>query len=288
MVDWDEFEEGSDEEYEEYGRDEAIDAAKDTLLKFFQNPQERKTVFYVMQLQVMFERKHYHWITYKAIDELVDEGRLADDIKPLIEEDEPRPGSPKVRFIFHPSCRSTIRQIDRKLTLIRSFSAEDVSRGAGRIAEILFSRGLMMNGFRYVGENLREYRDRKWEISNSDLDYIFERNDRAYGCEIKNRFGYMKREDITEKIRICRHLGVTPLFIVRMAPKSYIDWVRTTDPPGFTLIFETHIYSEGHRPLVEKIQRELKGLPVDCPRDLPGSIINRFLKWHLKQIGAAT
>jgi hypothetical protein len=187
---------GPDEEYEEYGRDEAIDAAQRHSTKsFFKTRRNEKPFFYVMQLEVMFERKHYHWITYKAIDELVDEGSLADDIKPLIQEDEPRPGSPKVRFIFHPSCRSTTRQINRKLTLIRRFSAEDVSRGAGRFAGILFSRGLMMNGFTYVGENLREYRDRKWTISNSDLDYLFERDDRAYGCKIKNRFGYMKRDE---------------------------------------------------------------------------------------------
>jgi hypothetical protein len=282
MVDWDELE-PPDDDYEAYERDQSIDEAKQDLQRFFKNPVERKDVFYVTQLQVIFERKHYHWITYKAIVELVDEGLLSDDIKPL-REGQVKPESPKVRFIFHPSCRSTTRQIKRKLRLIRKFSAEDVSRATGRYAEILFSRGLMMNGFRYVGENIREYGDRKLE-GKSDLDYIVERDNRTYGCEIKNRFEYMKREVIAEKIEICRHLGILPLFIVRKAPKSYIETVRTGDPPGFTLVFDTHIYSQGQRSLVDEIQREFKGtLPVDSPRDLPGSIINRFLKWHLKQI----
>jgi len=140
-----------------------------------------------------------------------------------------------------------------------------------------------MNGFNFIAENAREYQGQRWEESSNDLDYIFERDGRVYGCEIKNRFGYMQRTEIALKMRICRHLGVTPLFIVRMAPRSYVEEVRTAGP-GFTLIFQTHIYAEGHRDLVENIKKEFKGLPVDSPKDLPGSIINRFLKWHQRQL----
>jgi hypothetical protein len=275
-MEWDGW--NPDDEYveEEHPRDPAIDAAKAAINSFFQDDDHRKHVFYVMQLQVLFEREFYHWITYKAVDELVDEEELCDEVRPLAST----PG-PTVRFIFHPGCRSTKRQIARKLALIRRFSDEEVSRGCGRYAEILFSRGLMMNGFRFIAENAREYQGQSLtsDDSSSDLDYIFERDGHVYGCEIKNRFGYISRSLLTSKMRICRQLGVTPLFILRMAPKNYIETVRNPGP-GFTLIFQTHIYTQGHRQLVEDIKREFQGLPVDCPRDLPGSIINRFLRWH--------
>jgi hypothetical protein len=276
-MEWDEWDSG--EEPQEYPRDEVIDEAKAAIERFFKGTEQRETVFYIMQLEVIFENDFYHWITYKAIDELVYERRLRDELQPLHKEHQ----QAKVRFIFHPSCRSTKRQIKRKLDLIRRFSAEDVSRGCGRYAEILFSRGLMISGFKFIAENTRQYQNRKWDATTHDLDYIFERDERAYGCEIKNRFEYMRSDEIALKIQICRHLGLIPLFIVRAAAKSYVNTVWTTSK-GFTLIFQTHIYTEGHRDLVERIKQEFKGLPVDCPKDLPGSIVNRFLKWHRKQL----
>jgi hypothetical protein len=76
--DWSYHDEGPEREYD---RDPTIDWAKEELKKFFSKPQHRETVFYVMQLQVIFEKSFFHWITYKAIDELVDENLLADDIQ---------------------------------------------------------------------------------------------------------------------------------------------------------------------------------------------------------------
>jgi hypothetical protein len=146
----------------------------------------------------------------------------------------------------------------------------------------------MMNGFRFIAENVREYQGRTLtsDDPSNDLDYIFERDGHAYGCEIKNRFGYISRSLLRSKMQICRQLGVTPLFILRMAAKNYIEAVRNPGP-GFTLIFQTHIYTLGHRQLVDDIKREFQGLPVDCPRDLPGSIMNRFLRWHRTRPPAA-
>lgn len=280
-MEWDDWNPDDDHE-EEYPRDPAIDAAKAAINEFFQQGEREKAVFYVMQLQVIFEQQFFHWITYKGIDELVDEGELCDEIRPLGEKPQPN-----VRFIFHPKCRSTKRLMTRKLNLIRRFSAEDVSRGCGRYAEILFSRALMMNRFTFISENAREYRGRQLDESSSDLDYIFERDGHAYGCEIKNRFGYISHRLLNLKMQICQHLGLTPLFILRMAPKSYIEEVRTAGP-GFTLIFHTHIYTEGHRQLVEEIRQEFEGFPVDSPRDLPGSISNRFIRWHERRPQPAT
>lgn len=69
---------------------------------------------------------------------------------------------------------------------------------------------------------------------------------------------------------------------MRAAPKSYINEVSQSGG-GFTLVFQTHIYPLGQEDLVAEIKEEFEGLPVDCPKDIPNSIINRFLKWHRKQ-----
>jgi hypothetical protein len=233
--DWS-YDEGPEEEYP---RDPSIDAAKDAVESFFEDPLRREGVFYVMQLQVIFERTFFHWITYKALDELVEEGRLRDRIEQLA-------GSTIVRFIFHRRCRSQTRQIKRKIDLIRRFSAEEVSRACGRWAELLFFTNLLKAKFTFIGENINEFQGRKWTRTGHDLDYIVERDGKAYGCEIKNRFGYISRDEMITKMNLCRFLDVSPLFILRRAPKNYIEAIRTNGR-GFTLIFETHIYSSSLR-----------------------------------------
>jgi hypothetical protein len=44
---------------------------------------ESESVLYQRQLQVMFEGKYFHWITVRALSELVQEGTLAADQLPL-------------------------------------------------------------------------------------------------------------------------------------------------------------------------------------------------------------
>lgn len=272
MAEWENGDFDYEEEYEEYPRDAAIDAAKVKISEFFNN--HRTTVFYITQLQVTFEREFFHWITGKAIAELVQQEKLKDAYAFLTENRKSR-----VRFVFHPNCRSTTRQISRKTKLIRRFSAEPVGRSSGKYAEMLFSRDLSMNGCKFIAKDATEYNGRKWEKSDHNLDYIFELDSRPYGCEIKNRFEYISRKEMETKSELCRFLGLTPLFIVRESPKNYINQIHK-DYDGFTLIFRTRIYSPGYEELVREIRDEFHGLPVDCPFDIPGSIVNRFLKWH--------
>jgi hypothetical protein len=264
-----------EENAEEYPRDPAIDAAKAKIRGFFSN--HRTTVFYVTQLQVIFEREFFHWITGKAVAELIVGGILNDDYTALTED-----GKGRVRFVFHPSCRSTTRQIRRKVKLIRKFSTEPVGRSSGKYAEMLFSRDLMINGCKFIAKDASEHAGHKWEKSDHNLDYIFELDGRTYGCEIKNRFEYISRKEMETKAELCRFLGLTPLFIVRESPKNYINQINT-DYDGFTLIYRTRIYSLGYEELVREIKNEFYGLPVDCPSDIPGSIVNRFIGWHRKR-----
>ena len=78
---------------------------------------------------------------------------------------------------------------------------------------------------------------------------------------------------------MCQFFNVKPLFIMRYAPKTYINMVYENG--GFVLIFETQIYELGQIELVKKI-KEIIGLPVISTRNIPDGIINRFEKFHEK------
>ena len=54
---------------EEYHRDIKIDEAKQELVKFF--TEKNENAFHMQQLEVFFEKQFFHWITAKAINELI-------------------------------------------------------------------------------------------------------------------------------------------------------------------------------------------------------------------------
>jgi len=83
------------------------------------------------------------------------------------------------------------------------------------------------------------------------------------------------------KIRLCRSLGIKPVFVCRMLPKSWI--YELSKAGGFALILKYQLYPWTHHQLAKRVAREL-GLPVDAPRILHEPTMARFLKWHLKQL----
>jgi hypothetical protein len=259
--------------------DSAVVRAMPMILEFFR---ERPTeVFYLRQVQAHFERPFYHWVTARAVKELVDVRAIKQEARPL-----QATGEGQVNFLYYPTARYTRRLIQRKLDLIRAFSDESLGRACGRQAEILFSRTLMAKGFRLVEENARAYKGAVWTESGHDLDFIVERDGVGYGCEVKNRFEYIDPVEMRSKVRMCLRLGLRPLFIVRASPKSYIEEARLVG--GFTKVFVARIFPFGHMSMVNAIRSELPGLPVDSPRDLPGSILDTFEGWHIRRLRGST
>jgi hypothetical protein len=120
----------------------------------------------------------------------------------------------------------------------------------------------------------------KWEKSGHDLDFVFEKNGVAYGCEIKNTLGYIDKDELEIKLEMCEHLKVRPLFIMRWSPKTYNKMI--IDKGGFAMIFGSQIYELSQAKLVERLRKEL-GLPVDCPKAIPDGILMRFVNWHEKK-----
>jgi hypothetical protein len=268
---WDDFDydpEGIERPGPGPGDDPAVQALEPLLLAFFDA--DPRAVYYESQLAVRFEDKFFHWVTVRALKELRESGKIGSSLEEL---------SPKtpLRFYFHRRNRFWKRKAAEVRNLVLSFSDQAFTRALGVQGELLIDAGLPRVEFQPVEHNVRSWNGITWRETNHDLDRVFHRDEVFYGAEIKNRLGYIPQDEFSAKLRMCRTLGLTPLFIARMMPKTYIEEVRQAG--GFSLIMKYQFYPMSHRALAEQVRREL-GLPVDCPARLQDSTLARFLNWH--------
>jgi len=266
--------------WEEEWEDEYVEDAKVALRAFF--TERDQEVFYLKQLEVLFERPPvagmkkppFHWVTARAVDDLVDEGLVRPEVVPL-------QGETRAKFVFNRRHRYYKRQIEKSVAIIRDYSRPEIASACGEQADVLFLNALVKRGFLWAGEDTNEYRGKKWVETNHNLDFIVERDSRAYGCEVKNRWDYIDRREMRIKLAMCEFLEITPLFIMRSSPQTYNDEVIRRG--GFVLIFVAQIYPLGQQDLVRRIKEHL-GLPADCPRAIPSGIIDRFMRLHVRSV----
>lgn len=261
-----------EEEVAERPRDPKTDEAKAKALQLV--GQQPRRVFYQRQIEVLLEKEIFHWVTVRALGELVEEGALESVVLAL------GGGRTKIRFFWRPGQRYWKREAAKISKLVLEFSR--LGRAIGMHGETMFDAALPRFGFMPKARKVREYGGRQWTETGHDLDRVFERDEIAYGAEIKNTLVYIPREEMRLKVRMCGELGLKPLFIVRMAAKSYIEEVRGAG--GFTLVFKYQLYPHGQKELAERVRKEL-GLPVDCPERVEDGTVLRFLGWHRREHG---
>jgi len=255
--------------YEEYKLDEKyFPAAEEDIRGLFER--EKKEVFYTRQLQIKFEKKYFPWVTYRVLEYLHDLGFLH-------KIERPQKDGRSITFYIHYSNRYAKRKIKTYEKIISEFSQDHITRSCGQCAENLFCLGLVKRGFGVAGEKVREFKGKKWTESGHDLDFVFERDGIFYGCEIKNTLGYIERQELDIKIKMSKFFGIRPFFILRYAPKHYLEEIRKNG--GIFLLFETQIYDLSQKGLVDTIQKKL-GLPVICSRAIPDGILKRFENLH--------
>lgn len=204
---WDEY----DYYYDESDRppDPVELQAEAALRAFFEAHQQE--VFYSRQLEVRFEDQYFHWITNRALRTLVKDGELLVDRRVLI--------TGELHVVRHPRCRYHTRATTALAELVQSYSEPLVTRAVGDQGEMLVLEGFARRGFTMYGRDMRAYRGREWSETGHDLDFIFERGERAYGVEVKNTLPYIPYPEFKTKIRMCQHLGITPVFMCRFLPK---------------------------------------------------------------------
>lgn len=248
--------------------------AREALIELIEANPER--VFFTTQLEVMLEDDFFHWITGRAIQGLVDDGTLMSERRKMTS------GS-QIRLLWPRRYRYWKRAAKRVVEHVESYADPKISRALGLQGEAHVSDGFSRIGFVQIGRNTQEYDGRKWSRTKHDLDFLFTRDDEVYGVEVKNRIAYMERDEMEVKIELCEHIGVTPVFVVRAAPKSWINDVRLKN--GFTLMMKHQLYPWGHEELAKTIREELE-LPVDSPARLEDGTMRRFEKWHEKRVNS--
>ena len=231
-------------------------------------------VYYGRQIEVLFEDKYFHWITNRVLRQLVNERVI------LVESRNLKWGG-SVNLYWHKTNRYFKREASKVVNLIERYSLDKIGSAVGRHGEHLALEGFAKLGFVLLGTDLSELRGRKWQDSGHNLDMAIERDGIGYGIEIKNTLSYIPKSEFEAKIEMCHFLGLRPVFVARMLPKSWIHFL--SNKGGFALILKHLLYPE----LLNDLAMEMKnylGLPVDTPRSLYEGTMKRFEKWHLKNV----
>jgi hypothetical protein len=235
--------------------------------------EHREGIFFSRQLEVQNEEKYFHWLTNRALRELKGQGLLQGETRPL------KIGG-AVNLLWHRSYRFYKRSATNLVRLIEEYADPNIGGVLGLHGEAMVLEGFARSEF-VRGRNTRSFARKTWELTDQNLDFIFERDGLAYGVEVKNTLGYMDHDEFEAKTQLSRFLGLTPIFAVRMMPKSWIN--ELNEAGGFALVLKYQLYPWTHKELARRVAREL-GLPVDAPRALEEGTMNRFLKWHQKRL----
>jgi hypothetical protein len=243
------------------------DKARARLLAHLEdNPQ---SVFYSRQLEVLFEREYFHWITNRALRRLVDEGRVHTEERPL------STGS-TIKLVWHRGYRFYKRSADEVFKLVDQYTTAATDGALGMQGEHLVLAAFARQKFLLLGEEANSYGGKTWPFTKHNLDFIFERDGIAYGIEVKNTLGYLDVYEFATKIRLSRHIGVIPVFAVRALPKTWI--YALIQLGGYAMIMGYQFYPWTHKEIADQIRKEL-GLPVDTPKRIEQGTMQRFEKW---------
>jgi hypothetical protein len=245
-------------------------------LLLFNNPENKSKVFYSRQLEIMFEDKYYHWITNRALRDLVES-------KEIISQHYNLKNAGSLNIVWHKSFRYYKRAAEKVCELVDSYSSPSLSAGIGRNGEFLVLEGFVANGFLFRGKGINEFNEEKWKDSEHNLDFIFSKDNVDYGVEVKNMLGYMDHDELEIKVRMYKQLNLKPIFAVRMFPKTWINEVNKSG--GFSLIMKYQFYPIAHMELAEKVSQIL-GFPIKTPTSLQQGTMDRVLKWHNKHVNS--
>jgi hypothetical protein len=255
--------------------DPAVQALEPRLLEMFKLEEER--VFFENQLAIRFEDEFFHWVTVRALKELRESGKIGSELQQLTP-------ATHLRFYFSRKNRYWRRKAAEVRKLVLEYSDPSFTPVLGMQGELLLDAGLPRFGFMPVADTVREWQGVKWDQSGHDLDRIFVKDEIHYGVEIKNKLGYIDQNEFRAKLAMCLVLRLTPLFVARMMPRTYINEVRKLG--GYSMIMKYQFYPVSHRALANRVRDEL-GLPVDCPRRIQDATLQRFLNWHMRQLSEA-
>jgi hypothetical protein len=239
------------------------------LAHFEDNPQ---SVFYSRQLEVLFEREYFHWVTNRALRGLVAERRVISESRRLDLGSE-------IKLIWNRKYRFYKRAAGEVYDLVNRYSTAASDGTLGLQGEHLVLAAFARQRFLLTGEATKEHAGQEWTETGHNLDFIFEKDGVSYGIEVKNTLGYLDLDEFAAKIKLSLHLGLKPVFAVRSLPRTWID--ALIQAGGYAMIMGYQFYPWTHADLANEIREKL-GLPVDTPRRIEVGTMERFERWAVQ------
>lgn len=240
--------------------------ARARLLAHFEDNSE--SVFYSRQLEVMFEREYFHWVTNRALRRLVEEGRVVSEARKLDLGSE-------IKLLWNKKYRFYKRAATEVFDLVNRYSSSATDGALGLQGEHLVLAAFARTQYVLLGEAASEHGGIRWTETGHNLDFIFEKGGVAYGIEVKNTLGYLDIGEFVAKVRMSLHLGVKPVFAVRALPKT---WANALIEAGGYAMIMGHFPPWTHEGLATEIREKLH-LPVDTPRKIEAGTMQRFENW---------
>jgi len=248
-------------------KDTEEDKARARLLAHFEDNPE--SVFYSRQLEVLFEREYFHWLTNRVVRRLVQEGKIHTETRQLSTGAE-------MKLLWHRGYRFYKRAADEVYKLVDEYTTAATDGALGLQGEHLVLAAFARQKFLLIAEQANEYKGQKWEETKHNLDFIFQRDGMGYGIEVKNTLGYLDVDEFIVKVRLALKIGVKPVFAVRALPKTWA-WALI-QAGGYAMIMTYQFYPWTHKEIADRI-RETLGLPVDTPKRIEQGTMDRFEKW---------
>jgi len=236
----------------------------------------KDSVFYKRQVEVIFEDAYPHDVTGKAIKGLLAEGFLKAERR-FVGKGKDVP----IIFVCKQSRRYTALEIRERIEIVDRFSDDEVNKGVGKYAEILFAHMLEKNQFQVVDRHTKSFRGKTCKKSRKNLDFIVEKDGVSYGMEVKNTFDYMPQDEFEEKLDMCQFLGLLPVFPLRYPSPQQFELMGEVD--GLALAFKTRFFPPGNQKLVTAIWNHFR-LPVSIWEDILPSTEAIFLSYHHRQL----
>jgi len=212
------------------------------LLAFFES--HRDQVFFSRQIEVQREDSYFHWITNRALRELRDAGEILGETRRL------STGS-SINLLWHRRYRFYRRSAARLVSLVEEYADPNVGGVVGLHGEFMVLEGFARSEFVMRGRNTRAFGGKTWTDTDHNLDFIFEKDNQAYGLEVKNTLGYMDYDEFQTKIGLCQSLGIRPVFVARMLPRTWMNELITAG--GFGLILKYQLYPWSHKVLARRL-----------------------------------
>lgn len=243
------------------------DYAKKALMEIFESNPDK--VFYTNQLAVMNERQFYHWITSHALSDLYKERKIVSFQEEIEGQTYTFFCNKKVRYY-----KTALKELSSSIKILHNHR---VSHLIGKHLERLVTTSFFKLGFSCHGIAVNEFNGKQWNQSNHNLDLIVEKDNIVYGVECKNTIPYINKKEFDIKIKMCKFLGIRPLFAVRYLPSAWVKELYENN--GFAWLFEYQLYPQY---LIENLQQigENLRLPLKVCEELWQSTNDRFLKNH--------